>query len=49
MSGEDLFNSAKVRFYIYFLIDSLRENYQDINLLEEAWERAVHLAINYDK
>lgn len=56
MTGEDLFNSAKLweenrnwTRAIETYLEIKRENYQDITLLEEAWERAVHLAINYDK
>lgn len=56
MSGDELFHSARLweenRDWLKAIdtyLEIKREHFQDPSVLEEAWERAVHLALNYDK
>lgn len=52
MTGEDLYNSAKLweenRDYIRAIdayLDIKKEHFANHDILEEAWEKAVHLAL----
>ena len=56
MSGDDLLQSAKLweenRDWLRAIdtyLEIKQEHYSDPNILIEAWERAVQLAMNYDK
>eukprot|EP01015_Nassula_variabilis_P028178 TRINITY_DN5862_c0_g1_i3.p1 TRINITY_DN5862_c0_g1~~TRINITY_DN5862_c0_g1_i3.p1 ORF type:complete len:309 (-),score=94.27 TRINITY_DN5862_c0_g1_i3:62-988(-) len=56
MSGEELLESAKLweesrdwSRAIDTYLEIKKENFNDPNILQEAWERAVHIAMSHDK